>query len=75
MPIPQDEQDWLKVWCQVFKNDGKEGHWMKRATLKKKVIAGAADNWNVVAIDPETGSPSIVCPYCVTGVEHRGTFH
>jgi hypothetical protein len=73
MSLPQDEQDWLQANCQVHKGD--KLIWMKRATLKKRVIAGKADDWMVVAIDPETGNHSIICPYCATGVEHRGSFH
>lgn len=74
MPLPLEDQKWLKTWCQVFKPD-RSNKWMRRAALKKAVIAGKTAGWTVVHIDPETGLPSIICPYCATDVEHRGSFH
>lgn len=75
MPIPQEDQDYLQENCQVFLNKAGKNKWMKRSDLRKQVIAGKADSWWVVAIDPETGDSSLICPYCATGVEHHGTLH
>jgi hypothetical protein len=74
MLISKEDQAWLKDNCQVWK--GSTPSWVKRAALKTQVIAGKAKNdWWVVAIDLETGAPSLICPYCATGVKHRGVFH
>jgi hypothetical protein len=75
MPIPPDELDFLKENCQVFLNKAGKNKWMKRTALKAAVLAGKADGWWIVAIDPETAEPSLICPYCAVGVEHRGTLH
>jgi hypothetical protein len=75
MSIPQEDQDFLQAYVQVFKEGAKAGRWMRRDTLRKKVVAGQADDLWAVDVDPETGDHSIICPYCATGVEHRGSFH
>jgi hypothetical protein len=54
---------------QVFPPAGKP-RWMTLDELRKAVIAGGADDWDVLDIDPETDEIIVKCPYCVTGVEH-----
>lgn len=76
MPIPDEEaKAFLTENCQVFNSKTKKAKWMKRSTLKKQVIAGKAEHFWVQSIDFETGEMSLICPYCATGVEHRGSFH
>lgn len=70
--VPEEDREWLRTNKQVF--DGKHGRWMTIDRLKKAVLAGKAKDWMVVDIDLETGEPRLICPYCATGVEHRGTF-
>jgi len=73
-----DEEDrkFLRENKQVWRGPGdRKGKWMTMTKLRKLVIAGKADGWNVVDIDLDTEEPRIICPYCATGVEHRGTHH
>jgi hypothetical protein len=72
-PVPEADRVWLQNNKQVF--IGEKDRWMTFARLKKEVIAGHADDWWVVDIDFATGEKSLICPYCATGVDHRGTFH
>jgi hypothetical protein len=68
--IPKEDRAWLRDHKQVFRGTGCDGHWMTAAALRKAVIAGKARHWTVVEIDPGTGEPSLICPWCATGIEH-----
>lgn len=43
---------------------------MPLKAIRKEVIAGKADDWDVIDFDFDTGEATLVCVYCVTGVEH-----
>jgi hypothetical protein len=69
--IPTEEdRGFLLKHKQVFKGAGCDGHFMTLKALRKAVLARKADHWNVVDIDLETGQPSLICPWCATGLEH-----
>ena len=48
-----------------------EGYgWLTLKALRKAVFAGKADDWDVIDIDLDTGTATIVCTYCASGIEH-----
>jgi hypothetical protein len=48
---------------------GKQVQWMTLRALRAAVLAGKADNWNVIETI-ETGEGLLICPACAAGVEH-----
>jgi hypothetical protein len=69
IPSPED-QAWLRNHKQVFRGASDRSQWMTMQALRKAVLAGKASRWLVVEIDSETGEPSLVCPWCATGIAH-----
>jgi hypothetical protein len=59
----------VRVWLE-----GERAEWMTLRTLRTAVLAGKADNWNVIETI-ETGQGLLICPYCATGVEHDEEHH
>jgi hypothetical protein len=62
-------QKFMRDNRQVFSREG-WCRWMPLKMLRKAVIAGEADDWDVLETRSDTGEIVSVCPYCATGVEH-----
>jgi hypothetical protein len=46
---------------------------MTSAVLEDAVLAGKADDWNVVFYDQETGEAATICPRCAVGLSCRSS--
>jgi hypothetical protein len=46
---------------------------MTSIVLRDAVLAGKADDWNVVYYDQETGEAATICPRCAVGLSCRGS--
>jgi len=69
--IPTECQDFLRNNKQVVCPDQRI-RFMTLKAIRAAVIAGAADDWDVIDFDFDTGEATLVCVYCVTDVEHPG---
>jgi hypothetical protein len=67
--IPTECQDFLRNNKQVVCPDQRI-RFMTLKAIRNAVIAGDADDWDVSDFDFDTGEATLVCVYCVTGVEH-----
>jgi hypothetical protein len=67
--IPAKCQEFLRNHKQVICADQRI-RFMALDGIRKEVIAGKADNWEVVDFDFHTGEGTLACVYCMTGVEH-----
>jgi hypothetical protein len=67
--IPMECQDFLRNNKQVVCRDQRI-RFMTLNAIRKEVVAGNADDWDVIDFDFDTGEATLVCVYCVTGVEH-----
>jgi hypothetical protein len=65
------DRDWLARNCQVFYSVKGETRtkWVTRSELLALTLAGETEDWWAVKINPETGEPMIVCPYCWLGMK------
>jgi hypothetical protein len=67
----------ISTECQEFLRNNKQVvcpdqriRFMPLEAIRSAVIAGNADDWDVIDFDFDTGEATRVCVYCVTGVEH-----
>jgi hypothetical protein len=67
--IPTECQEFLRNNKQVVCRDERI-RFMTLNSIRKEVIAGNADDWDVIDFDFDSGEATLVCVYCVTGVEH-----
>jgi hypothetical protein len=67
--IPKECQEFLRNNKQVICPDQRI-RFMTLKALREAVVAGKADDWDVIDFDFDTGEATFVCVYCVTGVEH-----
>jgi len=67
--IPTECQDFLRNNKQVVCPDERI-RFMTLNAIRKEVIAGNADDWDVIDFNFDTGEATLVCVYCVTGIEH-----
>lgn len=67
--IPPDCQKFLRNNKQVIFPD-RRIRFVTLKAIRKAVIAGKAEDWDVIDFDFDTGEATLVCVYCVTGVEH-----
>jgi hypothetical protein len=67
--IPTECQEFFRNNKQVVCPDQRI-RFMTLKAIRKEVIAGNADDWDVIDFDFDTGEATLVCVYCVTGVEH-----
>jgi hypothetical protein len=59
----------VRVWL-----GGEQAEWMTLRALRTAVLAGIADDWNVIETI-KTGEGLLICPYCAAGVEHGEKHH
>jgi hypothetical protein len=67
--IPTECQEFLRNNKQVICADQRI-RFMTVESIRKEVIAGKADNWEIVDFDFHTAEGTLACVYCLTGVEH-----
>jgi hypothetical protein len=67
--IPPECQDFLRNNKQVICPDQRI-RFMTLRVIREAVIAGKADDLDVIDFDFDTGEATLVCVYCVTDVEH-----
>jgi hypothetical protein len=67
--IPPECQEFLRNNKQVVFPD-RRIRFMTLEAIRKEVIAGKAEDLDVIDFDFDTGEATFVCVYCVTGVEH-----
>jgi hypothetical protein len=67
--IPTECQEFLRNNKQVVCRDERI-RFMTLDSIRTEVIAGTADDWDVIDFDFDSGEATLVCVYCVTGVEH-----
>jgi hypothetical protein len=67
--IPMECHDFLRNNKQVICPDQRI-RFVALNAIREEVIAGKADDLDVIDFDFDTGEATLVCVYCVTGVEH-----
>jgi hypothetical protein len=67
--IPTECQEFLRNNKQVVCRD-RRIRFMTLEAIRDAVMAGKADDLDVIDFDFDTGEGTFVCVYCVTGVEH-----
>jgi hypothetical protein len=72
LKVPAKEVDLTKRVRVLL--GGEQVQWMTLRTLRAEVLAGHADDWNVVETI-KTGLGLLICPFCATGVEHGDEHH
>jgi hypothetical protein len=70
--IPPEHQEFFRNNKQVVCPDQRI-RFMTLEAIRKEVIVGRADDWEVIDFDFDTGEATLVCVYCVTNVEHPGS--
>jgi hypothetical protein len=67
--IPTECQEFFRNNKQVICPDQRI-RFMTLEAIRKEVVAGNADDWDVIDFDFDSDEATLVCVYCVTGIEH-----